>query len=482
MDDDDEVKAREESSRGIAEGEQQGVEERKKERKIYRGQVKSAGDLVGSKPLMIQPMQRKIPGTPTHYNLPPTFVATKFTPVLHDPARVQLHLFDPRSTVMTYREVGKDFELNVLTGRRGEELARDWEKAKKDNFSSMARRMSVTLGADPEIFVVNKKGEVVPAWDYLPSKASPKSIQSLVGGALGTAYWDGFQAEFTTPGYHTCLYEMTNSIQGGLYGIYNAAKKVDKGYALSINSVFQINPDVLMSASDEHVAFGCSPSYNAYGETPVAADGRTTSVRFAGGHLHLGMSAYAGKQKRLVEFVKGLDAVLGVASVSLFGAFDNPVRRKFYGRAGEYRMPRHGLEYRVLSNAWLMHPLMTHLVFDLARAVLGVWECGFGDIWRADEGQVREIINSHDVAGARKVLTQNKDAFLSILQLIGGGYGSMEDRETAYRIWLTGAESAIKDPTDLEHNWKLKGGWDADYAHVQQFFVMRKALAAGKRV
>lgn len=481
MDDDVEVKEREESAKGLEEGTEQSVVERKKERKIYRGEVRAAGDLVDSAPQMVQPMTRKIPGYNKSYTLPPTFIATKFTPVDHAPGKVQMTYFDPRTQALSYREVGRDFELNVLNGKRGEELSAEWQKAKVENFTQLARRIACTLGADPEVFVVDKKGEVVPAWEYLPEKKNPRSVVAL-GGALSSAYWDGFQAEFTTPGYHTCLYEMTNSIQAGLAEVYSAAKAKAKGYSLSLSSVVQINPDTLMAAKDEHVAFGCSPSFNAYGEPPVLVDGRTTSVRFAGGHLHIGLPNYAGKEGKLVPLVKGLDAVLGLAAVSLFASFDNPVRRAFYGKAGEYRLPRHGLEYRVLSNAWLAHPLITHLTFDLARAVMGAWDAGFSGIWEHDETETRRIINTHDVAAARKVLTKNREAFLSILSLIGGSYGNKEARELVYRIWCTGMESAIKDPEDLEGNWRLASTWDVDYAYAQQFLIAYAKLRAGKKV
>ena len=47
-------------------------------------------------------------------------------------------------------------------------------------------------------------------------------------------------------------------------------------------------------------------------------------------------------------------------------------RRKVYGRAGEYRLPPHGLEYRTLGNFWLRaYPLMA-LVMGLTRIAVGV--------------------------------------------------------------------------------------------------------------
>jgi len=49
---------------------------------------------------------------------------------------------------------------------------------------------------------------------------------------------------------------------------------------------------------------------------------------------------------------------------------DEPVRREYYGLAGEYRLPPHGLEYRSLSCAWIFHPKAAATILDLARRVV----------------------------------------------------------------------------------------------------------------
>jgi hypothetical protein len=46
----------------------------------------------------------------------------------------------------------------------------------------------VTVGSDPELFVVDGQGEMIPAFKFLPSAAEAKATHKKL-------FWDGFQAE-----------------------------------------------------------------------------------------------------------------------------------------------------------------------------------------------------------------------------------------------------------------------------------------------
>jgi hypothetical protein len=63
--------------------------------------------------------------------------------------------------------------------------------------------------------------------------------------------------------------------------------------------------------------------------------------RTTGGHIHFGI----GKRddETVSRMVKALDAIIGVACVSLFDGIDDPRRRRMYGLAGEYRLPEYGV-------------------------------------------------------------------------------------------------------------------------------------------
>jgi hypothetical protein len=427
------------------------------EREIVKSELTSVGKLMVDFPgaVPIEPGTTNVSryGTP----LPEAFVVTRIQPNTY--GSYTMHYYAPKTGQRSFRDVPKDFELKILTGAEGDALRAAWKTASKDRLGDMARRMVCTLGTDPEIFAV-KNDEVVPAWTFLPGKEAPKKYK--LHNREGAVYWDGFQAEFTTQGSDTCLLWVSDNIQGGLKTINEAAKKV--GAKLTIENVLPVNPDVLQGESIEHVQFGCAPSYNAYGLTGNIEDGRNVPFRFAGGHLHFGINNLTKepekRQATIQKYVKALDRVLGVASVSLLGELDNPIRRKFYGLPGEYRMPVHGFEYRTLSNAWLCHPLAMNMVFDLARSVCGVADEDLLGPWDVSEQDAIEIVINNDIPKAREALDRNKVMFKHLCKVITGyHYVAPEHLELAFKTWRNGIDSVVKDPKDIVGNWTLEGQW-----------------------
>lgn len=302
------------------------------------------------------------------------------------------------------------------------------------------------IGSDPEIFVEDKEtGKIVPAFDFLPEKKKPL----LHNG--GTAYWDGFQAEFTTIP-QGCLAYLTDRTFEGLEALFQAALKHNKNVKLSHKSTVEVSKEALESAKDEHVEFGCMPSFNAYGLHGLNIPGRECPVRSAGGHLHFGLGKM--EHEDAIPIVKALDAILGVCCVSLFASFDDPRRREMYGLAGEYRLPPHGLEYRTLSNAWLIHPLLTHIVFDLARKVIMFSKRGLMKHWEVPERVTIDTIQNCDVATARTIMEKNKDLLLKIMAV---AYRSEDSANEVFKIFMNGLESVIMHPNEVAKNWLLTG-------------------------
>lgn len=389
-------------------------------------------------------------------DIPKEMIITRFQPV-GTPGAYYMHYIVPKTGQRSYRYVTNDFQLKILSGEQGDKLREELKAVTSANLGTLGRRLSCTLGTDPEVFAVDANGEVAPAWTFLPGKDKPQKFDKH--RKTGTAYWDGFQAEFTTQGTDTCLLWVSDNIQGGLKTIHEAAKKV--GGKLTVLNVLPVNPDVLNNEPIEHVQFGCAPSYNVYGLKGNIQDGRDVPFRFAGGHLHFGLSYAEQKTQGNVEkYVKALDMVLGVASVAMLGDLDNPIRRQFYGLPGEYRTPAHGFEYRTLSNAWLCHPLAMNMVFDLARSVCGLAEEGLLDGWQSTQEETLEIIINNDIAKAREVLDRNKAMFLQILKVITGAHYQLNEHlELAFSVWRNGIATVVEDPTDMVKNWTLEGYW-----------------------
>jgi hypothetical protein len=195
------------------------------------------------------------------------------------------------------------------------------------------------------------------------------------------------------------------------------------------------------------------PSYNAYGLKVDMPPGRMVDFRSSGGHIHFGIGKISNAEA--IKSVKALDAILGVACVAFFQGYDNPRRRELYGLPGEYRLPPHGLEYRPLSNAWLFHPVIMNMVFDLARKALVFGRKGLLKYWKCSEEETIRIIRDSDVEAAQNVLDANKDIMLG---LIAAAYPyisniSTHANEVLFNAYKNGIDSIIVDASNIPGNW-----------------------------
>ncbi len=307
-------------------------------------------------------------------------------------------------------------------------------------------------GCDPEFFAVDSNGEIIPAFKYLPPKKGPT-------GAPYYLYADGFAGEITPAG-GGCLQGLEQRIASLLISANAALHKFDPKARLTLQNTVSIHPSLMEDASDEDVALGCMPSQNAYDAPPITFEHpRLQLLRSAGGHIHF---AIQGDKQNIARAIRGLDAIVGVACVSLFAKFDTSERRRFYGRAGEYRTPSYGLEYRVLSNAWLAHPKIYHLVFSLARCVTNIGLAGLVDLWEATQDEVRQTIDTHDVSMAHKILFRNERIFHTILRRTWQGYPSRAIH-ASMAVFYDGLQSVVEEPDNLERNWQLKQAEAAPY-------------------
>lgn len=329
------------------------------------------------------------------------------------------------------------------------------------HWSSVFGTKNFRLGSDPEIFCEDEKGIVIPAFNFLSSKADKTTLTAIGNPSYSNAehgnkplYWDGFQAEFETSAQH-CLGWHVDSVHLGLRGLYEHLMKYNPKGKLSSRTVMYVTQDMLDNAAPEHVAFGCMPSKNAYGLGGLQSEGRDVLFRPAGGHIHFGIGKHSDEY--YTQIVKTLDAIIGVACVSLFQSFDNPERRKLYGLAGEYRTPPHGLEYRTLSNAWLTHPLIMNLVFDIARECVHLGMVGaLSTVWNATEQETVECIMQSDVKKSQEILVRNKETMFNIFHKCYNINNNLEHKEFIFNIFMNGIQSIIKDPNNLVGNWNLE--------------------------
>lgn len=416
------------------------------------------------------------------------FLLVKVSKGYYGPESLMVMLIKPGELTARSFTIPVTFEINKLTGIPGMRMVKSYEKQLANDFRHQLGHQC-NIGSDPEIFVTDEKDTLIPAFEFLGGKKDTK-VRTVNGNS--PVYWDGFQAEFETLA-GSCLDNQCYYVYEGMNAVLRAARKYNKKAKLSLKTVMEIPSKLLQESKDEHVALGCMPSFNAYDMHGQSVEnGRDMPIRSTGGHIHFGLfDVDTIKKEQYIGMVKALDAILGVACVSLFAEYDNAARRQYYGLAGEYRLPKHGLEYRPLSNAWLAHPFITNIVFMLARKAMMVGKVGLLEkVWDATEKETIDCINNHDVEKAREILKRNKDSFIEILEasVYTGGSG-IENGKILYKVFMEGMHEVIKTPEDIEGNWNLTGTAENRFrtnehnkAHHTKYRDAKVDLSKGKKV
>lgn len=304
-------------------------------------------------------------------------------------------------------------------------------------------------GCDPEIFVTDYRDKVIPARTVLGEKYRNSPM-----------FYDGIQAEFC-PSPGGCLEGLGSRIRNLLKSLRENFTRMYPYSKLSIKNSILLTQEEMAKLDDEDVMFRCSDSLNVYDDVPGIQEPRKYLWRFAGGHIHAGPGR--GKPMPVLRsMVRAMDGIVGVAGVSLARNFDTPERRRNYGRAGEFRLPEHGLEYRVLSNFWLCSPLIYHLTFELARWGYQLGESGlFQAAWEGSEEETRECINNCDVPLAEKIIKRNAHIYDKLFQeRWGQQLNPTLLISKAMDTIMNGLEVVVKDPADIDGNWYLDAAQD----------------------
>lgn len=269
---------------------------------------------------------------------------------------------------------------------------------------------SPNLGCDPEFFL-RRNGEIIGAEKVIPKAGLPYADR-------GKLIIDGVQVELN-PSPSSCREVLANNIAYGFIELHKElAKQKNKGITVDFSRTVEVSKTELDTLHDDNKVLGCSPSNTAYN---IPDKLKVTDVnpseyltRSAGGHLHfsfvkkqdgtyspavLGLCMDTEHQKT----VEMLDIICGNTCVLLDRDEGNIERRKVYGRAGEYRLPQHGLEYRTLSNFWLGNYQLLSFAFGMARLAIHLMadtkhrDKYYKAFTRAvDADKIQEAINNND--------------------------------------------------------------------------------------
>jgi hypothetical protein len=152
--------------------------------------------------------------------------------------------------------------------------------------------------------------------------------------------------------------------------------------------------------TQEALKAGCDPEICAYSLDTIdppncdfknGAFWMRGNLRTAGGHIHLGCPLAQQGNRMKISITRMMDLFLGTASIFIDHDPTSSTRKRLYGKAGRYRKPPHGVEYRSLGNFWLTSPKLVSLVYDICDFTLTFVEIdNHLDMWFIDDEKLSD--------------------------------------------------------------------------------------------
>lgn len=251
--------------------------------------------------------------------------------------------------------------------------------------------MKITLGCDPEAFLVDVGGQFKSAIGRIGgTKESPQQLD------LGEGYCvqeDNVALEFNIPpaeGRSQFVASISLTLKyltKGIQAMY--------GYSLSTQSAAFFPKEELLEPAA--MVFGCDPDYNAWtmepNPKPKAED---ETLRSCGGHIHVGYEGDVDKAK----VAQMMDLFLGVPSVVMD---KGDLRKQLYGKAGACRFKPYGVEYRTLSNFWIFEDRLVAWAWDNTSKAVDAAESRLA-LSEQDSNDIVSAINNNDKSLAQQLV------------------------------------------------------------------------------
>ncbi len=223
--------------------------------------------------------------------------------------------------------------------------------------------MEILMGADPEFFVKDQFGRFRSAHGLVPgTKEEPFKVPK------GAIQVDGMALEFNIDPAATEDEFVTNisTVIGEM------RKAVPDRFSFEFVPSVKFHGNHMRAQPEAATEMGCQPDFDSYTMADNPRPNGATTLRTASGHIHIGFCDGADPLdpdhiRRCAVLAKHLDLFLGIRSLE----WDtDQTRRTLYGKAGAIRIKPYGLEYRVLSNAWLKDEKLVRFVYKQTKACI----------------------------------------------------------------------------------------------------------------
>lgn len=226
--------------------------------------------------------------------------------------------------------------------------------------------IEILVGADPELFVKDGKGELVSAHGMVEgTKDKPFPVEN------GAIQVDGMALEFNITPAKDCD-EFVRNIKSVMATLKSM---IPEDHQLVAESVAHFSEEVFESSPEEALILGCDPDFNAYDDgNQFPTPNGDVNFRTASGHIHIGWTKNADVNdpnhiQDCINIVQQLDVALGLIFTKIDD--DDTQRRTLYGKAGCFRVKPYGVEYRTLSNHWLRDEKYMRIVYNNVIKAVG---------------------------------------------------------------------------------------------------------------
>lgn len=226
-------------------------------------------------------------------------------------------------------------------------------------------KLALLIGSDPEIFL--KKGD--------------KNVSAHESGITGTKrnpspLGDGFiQIDGTALEFNTKPASTADEFAGSIQSMLNSIRAaIPQEYSFDFSPSVKYDREYFDAVIPQDCKeLGCDPDYNAYegGKVNPKPNPEGSTMRTGAGHLHLGWGTNFDPSDSshiwdCCYLVQNLDRFFSPFEV----LWDQDTeRRNLYGKPGAFRPKSYGVEYRVLSNAWLKYPRLWPWIFNSTKFV-----------------------------------------------------------------------------------------------------------------
>lgn len=250
----------------------------------------------------------------------------------------------------------------------------------------------LTLGADPELFMVDATNAFVSAVGKIGgTKRHPQPLPIGDGFAVQE---DNVAVEYNIPA--------SNSKESFNNNIARAMSYLsDRVSQMGLQFVNESAVSFPMSelCTIEAMTFGCDPDFNAWDNGKVNPKPRADdpTLRSCGGHVHVGYTF--NSRRDVINFIKHMD----MATIGSVLMDKGEKRRQLYGKPGAFRFKPYGCEYRSLSNFWVFSPALTDWVWDATEMALDAWQNNKFDV-DANRDLILDAINNGNKTAAKALI------------------------------------------------------------------------------